>query len=125
MIIKTQDVGAVKIEKENIIRFAQGIYAFEEVKEYVVLKNSGDNTAVLRLQAVRSKEPRFIIVDPFDICHDYRPELPDDVLRILDAQSPQDIALFAIAVIAKDVRMSTINLKSPIAINFHTRQGFR
>lgn len=125
MIIKTQDVGTVKIEKGDIIRFPQGIYAFEEVDEYVVLKNNADNPAVLRLQAVRSKEPRFIVVDPFSICPDYRPEVSEDVLRILQAKSVGELSLFAIAVIVKDVRMSTVNLKSPIVINFKTRLGMQ
>lgn len=124
MIIETKDFGAVEISEQDIIHFPQGLYAFENVKDFVILKPDGENT-VMRLQSVHGENPRFILFDPFFILHDYSPEITQDTLDALKASGPQDISVFAIAVIPENFRDATVNLKSPLLVNFEKRLGMQ
>lgn len=124
MVIQTKDFGAVEVSEQDIIHFPQGIYAFEDVKEYVVLKPDGENT-IMRLQSVHGEHPRFIIFDPFFILDDYTPEITKDMLHTLKASSPKDISIFVIAVIPEKFHDATVNLKSPLLVNFDSHLGMQ
>jgi flagellar assembly factor FliW len=122
MLIRTKDYGEIEIDSQDIIRFPRGVYAFEEVTDFVLLQPDGDSP-ILRLQAVGREDPRFILFDPFAVAPDYRLSAPADILKLLKAESDRDLRFFAVAVVPADIRNTTINLKSPVAVNFDARLG--
>jgi flagellar assembly factor FliW len=124
MTIKTKDYGDLEIKEDDVITFPEGVYAFRDSKKFVVL-NTGSEAGLMQLQSAESEDPRFIILDPYMFIEDYSPVLPEEALKTLKAGSPEDLSCFVIAVIPRDVKNSTVNLKSPVVINFKERLGMQ
>lgn len=124
MLIETRDFGPVEITEDEIIQFPDGIYGFDDSRRFALL-DTGSSAGMMHLQCVDSPTPRFIVLDPFMILEDYAPELPADALKKLRADTLEELSLFVIAVIPQDFRSSTVNLKSPIAINFKEHLGMQ
>jgi flagellar assembly factor FliW len=122
MEIKTKDFGVIEISKDDILEFPDGVYAFKNVKRYVLL-NTGSKAGLMQLQSVENEDPRFIIIDPYIFIEDYNPILPDEALKKLKASSAGELSFFVIAVIPRNVKDSTVNLRSPIAVNFKQKLG--
>lgn len=122
MTIKTKDFGALEINEEDIVTFPEGIYAFEECKRFVVL-NTGNKAGLMQLQSVGGEDPRFVILDPYSFIEDYNPDIPGEAMKTVKADSVEELCFFVIAVIPRDVEGSTVNLRSPILINFKERLG--
>ena len=122
MKIKTKDYDELEIREEDIIVFEDGIYAFEKHKRFVVL-NTGNKAGLMQLQSVESEDPRFIILDPYAFIEDYNPILPEGTLSNLRADSEKELSFFVIAVIPQNIKYSSVNLKSPVVINFKEKLG--
>jgi flagellar assembly factor FliW len=118
--VNTKDYGEMEFDEEDIIKFPFGIYAFEECKEFVII--SKNDKMQKYLQYVKDTDPRFIIFRPQDLFNDYNPEIPDWVKEELQAQG-DELSLFLIANIPSKIKNMTVNLKSPIIINFKKRLG--
>lgn len=124
MLIETRDFGSVEITENEVIHFPDGIYGFDGSKRFALL-DTGSTAGVMHLQCVDSPTPRFIVLDPFAILEDYAPDFPAEALKTLGANSLDELSLLVIAVIPEDFRASTVNLKSPIAINFKNHLGMQ
>jgi flagellar assembly factor FliW len=119
MKIDTKDFGLLEIEEGKIVHFQSPIMAFEEATQFALIERDGYMQKWL--QSVQGKDPRFIVFNPDDIIQGYYPSIPIEVLKVLELQNGQKPCLFVIAVVPEDIKDMTINLKSPIIINFHKR----
>lgn len=124
MLIETRDFGPIEIQEDDIVHFPSGIYGFEDSKRFALL-DTGSSAGIMHLQCVDAPTPRFIVLDPFAIVEDYAPEVPEEALIKLRANSVEELSLLAIAVIPEDLNASTVNLKSPVAINFKEHLGMQ
>ena len=124
MLIHTKDYDFVTVNDEDIIDFPEGVYAFENSKKFVVL-NTNSKAGIMQLQCAQEQTPRFIILDPFIFLEDYAPIVPADAMKKLKAASIDDVSIFVIAVIPENISAATVNLKSPVIINFKERLGMQ
>ncbi len=124
MLIETRDFGPMEITEDEIIHFPDGIYGFDNSKRFTLL-DTGSTAGVMHLQCADSPTPRFIVLDPFMILEDYAPEIPAEAFKNLRAESIDELSLLVIAVIPEDFKNATVNLKSPIAINFKEHLGMQ
>jgi flagellar assembly factor FliW len=124
MLIHTKDYDFVEVREEDILHFPDGVYAFEDSKRFVVL-DTNSSAGIMQLQCSDAQTPRFIILDPFLFVEDYTPKVPEEVLAKVKAKSQQDLTFFVIAVIPDNVGETTVNLKSPVVINFTERLGMK
>ncbi len=124
MLIHTKDYDFVTVKEEDIIEFPEGVYAFESSKRFVVL-DTNSNAGIMQLQCAQAQTPRFIILDPFMFLEDYAPVVPEDAMKKLKADSLEQLSFFVIAVIPENVAAATVNLKSPVVINFKERLGMQ
>jgi flagellar assembly factor FliW len=124
MLIETRDFGPVEIHDDEVIHFPDGIYGFDDSKRFALL-DIGSTAGMMHLQCVDSPTPRFIVLDPFMILEDYAPEIPAETCKKLRTESLDELSLLVIAVIPEDFRAATVNLKSPIAINFKEHLGMQ
>jgi flagellar assembly factor FliW len=122
MLINTMDFGCVEIFEDDIINFPKGVYGFKDSKSFVLLKNP-ENRWMMHLQSVDDIKPRFILLDPFLFINDYKPILPQEADEIFNTNNIEELSIFTIAVIPSNVRDMTINLKSPIVIDFKRKIG--
>ena len=58
----------------------------------------------------------FLVISAFEAVPEYTPEIPDEDVRSLGLEDPQDALVFNIVTLRKGGR-STLNLKGPIVIN--------
>lgn len=119
MIINTRDFGELTIEESEIINFPRGVFAFEEVKKFVLIEKEG--YLQKWLQSAIDVNPRFIVFDPDQILEGYNPHIPTEVLRELKIGRNEKYALYVIAVIPENIKDMTVNLKSPIIVNREKR----
>ncbi len=118
MVIETREFGFIEIDEKDIIHFPYGIYGFEDIKDYVILRQDTDNDdPVMWMQAVNNIHIRFVVLDPLFVVDAYNPELPGDVLKELNVRTYETLRYFLIAVVPKDIRDMTVNMKSPIVLN--------
>jgi len=124
MLIHTKDYDFVTVKDEDIIDFPEGVYAFENSKRFVVL-DTNSKAGIMQLQSAQAQTPRFIILDPFMFLEDYTPIVPEEAMRKLKATSLEQLNFFVIAVIPENIGLATVNLKSPVMINFKERLGMQ
>lgn len=109
-------------EKEKIVlRFVDGIYGFEDVKDFILLETGGK--VIWSLRAADSDFPSLTVVDPFVVMRDYHPVLTDAERESLGGPADGELCFLAVAVIRKKLEESAVNLKSPIVINTRTKQA--
>lgn len=109
-------------EKEKIVlRFEDGIYGFEDVKDFILLETGGK--VIWSLRAADSDFPSLTVVDPFVVMRDYHPVLTDAERKSLGGPADGELCFLAVAVIRKKLEESSVNLKSPIVINTRTKQA--
>lgn len=121
MKINSKDLGLLDVAQEDIINFPNGLFAFEEEHEFVLIDNEGYKQKYL--QSVRAEYPRFIVFDPGDIVVGYQPKLPKEVLTMFDAGGEEALAFYVIAMIPENIHDMTVNLKSPVIINSNKKLG--
>lgn len=114
---------AIPEEQEQIvIHFKEGIYGFEDIKNFVLLQED-ENKVIWSLQAADSPYPSLIVVDPFLVLNDYRPNLAPEDLKAIGNPQEDNLCFLAVAVIRKKLEDSVVNLKSPIVINAKLKIG--
>ena len=111
----------MKIEKEKIIHFPEGIPAFEEEKEFVIILNH--DSPFSYLQSVKDKDLSFIIINPFEIFNDYDIIIPETARNRLKIEKQEDVMIYTIVVIPENIENTTTNLLGPIVINTREMLG--
>lgn len=119
--ISTKDYGIIETEEDQIISFPEGIFAFEDIKEFVFVNMEG----ITMMQSVKSESPRFIVFDTAELIEDYDKNITPDVLKKLKADTIDDLTFYVIAVIPNNMRDMTVNLISPVVVNFEKRIGMQ
>lgn len=123
MKIKTRNFGEIEITEEKIIYFQEGIPAFEEEKEFVVILNEDKENPFHWLQSINNPDLSFIIINPFEIFKDYDILLPDVAINKLKIEKQEDVLIYSIVVLPEDLTKMTTNLQGPIVINAKERLG--
>jgi len=117
MIITSEQFGQIEIPESEIITFPLGLYAFEDLKRFVLLGNTAEANPFMWLHAVDDPAVCFVVIDPFVFKKDYAPIPLDEDLDILKVQKTEDLRVLAIVSIPEELKDMTANLKSPILIN--------
>ncbi|WP_394523104.1 flagellar assembly protein FliW [Lacrimispora sp. JR3] len=124
MEVQTQYFGTITCSEQEIIYFPDGLFGFTELKKYVPLAFQDNSDALISLQSLEDPNISFILMNPFQLYNDYSPVLSDEDKRLLDASYNEDnISYYVICVIHESMEDSTVNLKSPIAVNTDTRRA--
>lgn len=115
----------IAYEETDIIRFPNGLFGFEEEREFLILPFAGSEGTLLCLQSVRTPALAFVAVNPFSLRPDYAPELSEEELRLLGVSRSQELCFYALCVVREPVGESTVNLKCPVAVNIDRREAMQ
>lgn len=123
MELNTKPFGVINVDEKQRIKFAKGIFGFEDIKEYVLL--NGSQWPFFWLQAVEDSDLAFILIDPVIFCSDYTPDVDEHDLAELELKSDEKekILVFAIVTVPDDQKKMTANLQGPIIINREKKTG--
>lgn len=122
-----EDISAaaqVQTVEKNVIHFPNGIYGFEEIRDFILLQED-DSRTIWSLQAADSPYPSLIVVDPSLLLPGYAPKLGAAERRALGNPQEEDLCWLAVAVIRKKPEDTVVSLKSPLAINVKNRVGMQ
>jgi len=120
MIISSRDFGEVDIKEENIYKFSQPIFGFEEYTEFVLLHDEELGENIVWLQSIQNPNLCFIMMDPSGFAEEFSPALPEGTEKLL---GEGDCFCWVIAVIPQNVKGATVNLKSPVFMNPNTHNA--
>jgi len=120
--LSTNNFGNLRIEKENIITFEQGLLGFEELKQFAIIAVE-ECLPFEWLVSVEDPIVAFPILNPTLFFLDYKPSLTKDDLVLLDIKKEKDIEMFCIVTLGKKPEDVTLNLKGPILINMKNKMG--
>lgn len=109
-------------DKQQII-FEEGILAFEEYKNYILLED--EDSPFYWLQSVDNTELAFALIDPLEIHKTYSPKINKQYLEKIGQGNDEDYAIYVIANIPEEVNKMTVNLRAPIVINVNLRKGIQ
>jgi flagellar assembly factor FliW len=119
MKVNTKAFGPIDIDDRQIIRFPGGLYGFEKFKDYALL--DADQKPFFWLQSIDVQEIAFVLIDPFLIRSDYRPDVSDGELADIGVKAQDDALVLAIVTIPQGTGPITANLMGPLVINRHSR----
>ena len=109
MKISTMQFGEVELDPELILKFPSGLFGFEKLKEFVLIKTG--ESIFYWLFSVEEPSIGFPLVG----------------LRVIDSSFPEekDHEAFGIVSFDPDPLKVTINLKAPLYVNQNKKSGFQ
>lgn len=109
MKLKNKQFGEVEYTPENVLKFKNGLFGFEELKSYLLIKT--DNDLFFWLNSTDQHEVAFPLIG----------------LRLIDDSYPQkeDTEAFGIVTLGNEPSKTTVNLKAPVYINQDKKEGFQ
>ncbi len=109
MKVKTLQFGELEYNEEQVLNFEKGIFGFEELKKFLLIKN--DEEIFYWLNSIEQPELAFPLIG----------------IRMIDDEYPQreDYEAFGIVKFDKDPAKITVNLLAPVYINQEDKTGFQ
>lgn len=122
MNINAKYFGPVSYEKEELIHLPEGLFGFEDYKNFLPISLHEDDS-FLSLQSTDDETLSFILMNPFVSFPDYQPSLSEKDKKDLDTHSEDELSYYVICVLNESLDNSTVNLKAPLAVNIKSRIG--
>lgn len=112
------ELGEIKVDNNNVIKFVRSIFGFENYEKFIILSDNPSDD-IMYLQSIEDEKLHFVIVEPLAVLPKFTPKLSEDDLKELQIERKDinELKYMLIAVVPQDVEKSVVNLKSPIVIN--------
>lgn len=110
---ETSRFGSLEVPEERVIRFPVGLLGFPRLNRYVLIDYK--DTPLKWLQSVEDPDVAFIVTDPKTIAGDGTITLGDDVVRFLQIDREDDLAVLLMLRVDGDQVIANFN--GPLAIN--------
>ena len=123
MRLKTKYFGEIECPEEDKLNFPDGLFGFEEEKEFFLLPFEGSEGSLLCFQSAVTPELAFVAMNPFCLKPDYAPVLTGGELRAMGVERSEDLCFYTLCVVRNPVGESTVNLRCPVAVNDQTRRA--
>lgn len=123
MRLKTKYFGEIDCPEEGKLQFPDGLFGFEEEKEFFLLPFEGGEGSLLCFQSAVTPGLAFVAVNPFSLKPDYAPVLTAGELKAMGVERSEDLCFYALCVVRSPVGDSTVNLRCPVAVNDQTRRA--
>ncbi|TYZ20319.1 flagellar assembly protein FliW [Selenomonas ruminis] len=121
--VNTLRFGEIEIDEEKIVHFEDGIPAFEEEHDFVIIPYDDESPYVF-LQSLSTPELAFLMTMPFVFFPDYEFELDDENQEKLGITSQEDMLIYTLLTIpGGKVPEMTANLMAPVVVNSATMQA--
>lgn len=119
MMIKTKYLGDIEINEDKIITFDEGIMGFPELKKYILMETDIEESPFFWLQSIENVDIKFPIIDVSKFIGDYYPLVDNAEIDKLGKAEDEELAVYNIAVIPKNIEELRVNLKAPVVINLN------
>ena len=123
MRLKTKYFGEIDCPEEDRLHFPNGLFGFEEEKEFFLLPFEGGDGSLLCFQSAATPGLAFVAMNPFSLKPDYAPVLTPAELKAMEVERSEDLCFYTLCVVRSPAAESTVNLRCPVAINDRTRRA--
>ena len=123
MKVNTKAFGHVEVDERQKINFPQGLFGFEDFKDYVLL--DAEHQPFFWLQSLDDHEIAFILINPFIFRPDYEVNINNEDLNEIEINTPENALIFVIITIPQDGSSMTANLQGPLVINKEKMKGMQ
>jgi flagellar assembly factor FliW len=120
--INTNYFGELEVDENEILEFEKGMLGFEELKKFVIIKDS--EIFIEWLQSIEDTTS-FAIMDPFIADNNYSFELSETIMKQLDIKSKEDVMIRTVVIIPEDITKIRTNLQAPIIINSKLKKAMQ
>ena len=121
--VNTLRFGEVDVAEDKIVHFADGIPAFEDEHEFVIVPYDDESPYVF-LQSLITPDLAFLMTMPFVFFPDYEFELDDENQKKLSLTRQEDMLIYTlITVNGGKVQNMTANLMAPVVLNTANMQA--
>lgn len=120
MQLTTTRFGLVDAQQDDLILFPRGLIGFENSRHWILLPDPA-SPDVAWLQSVSLGHVALPVVSPRKFVDDYRVCVPRRQLAQIHLHSSDQV--YILCVLSKSSMALTVNLKSPLVINFSRRLG--
>lgn len=121
MTIETKKFGRIEIDDDTVIEFPSGLIGFENSHRFALIRNE-DFDPFCWLISLDGEEFSIPILNPSLVNPNYASSLSDRLMNN-DYRSNKTGNVFCVVNINGEHGKFTINLKSPIFIDFEERKG--
>ncbi len=125
MKLNTRLFGPIDYEESDIITFPKGLPSFEDEHAFLLLPIAESEESLLCLQSVETPALSFILMNPFSLDPSYTPVLQVSERKALHVERDEDLCFYVLCAMKRPVSDSTVNMKSPIALNPDTRTAYQ
>ena len=123
MNVNTKAYGQIEVDERQKINFPQGLFGFENYKDYVLL--DAEQQPFFWLQSLDEQEIAFILINPFHFRNDYEVNVSNEELSEIGITTPENALIFTIVTIPQDGGSMTANLQGPLVINKEKMKGMQ
>ncbi|NNU76040.1 flagellar assembly protein FliW [Clostridium estertheticum] len=122
MDIVTKYHGVREYSNEDIIVFKKGLPGFKELKNFIIFPLE-KNEVFSILHSIENAEVGLVLVSPFNIAKDYEFKIPDNYIKELEIDKPEEVLVLTTVTLSSNIKNMTTNLKAPIIINVKEKLG--
>ena len=115
--IYTSRFGEIEVDEKKIVYFKNGIPAFEEEHEFVILPYDEESPYYF-MQSLKSPDLAFLLTIPDIFFKDYSFEIDDATIEELGIENSENVFYYTMVTIPNgSIRYMTANLLAPIVLN--------
>lgn len=121
--VNTLRFGEIEVEEEKVVHFEDGIPAFEDEHEFLIIPYDDESPYVF-LQSLATPDLAFLMTMPFVFFPEYEFELDDESQSRLGIKTQEDMLIYTLLTIpGGKVADMTANLMAPVVLNQNTMQA--
>lgn len=121
MELNTKYFGRVSYQPNESVCFPEGLFGYEEYKDYLPIAFRPGSDSLLSLQSIQEESLAFTLMNPFELLEGYHPILSPADLLAIGAAEENDLSYYVICTARETAAKSTVNLKCPIVVNTISR----
>lgn len=121
--VNTLRFGEVEVAEDKIVHFADGIPAFEDEHDFVIVPYDEESPYVF-LQSLETPDLAFLMTMPFVFFPDYEFEIDDENQDKLKLSRQEDMLIYTLITVNNGkVQDMTANLMAPVVLNTANMQA--
>ncbi|MBR0060322.1 MAG: flagellar assembly protein FliW [Selenomonadaceae bacterium] len=121
--VSTSRFGEIEVDEKKIVHFKDGIPAFEDEREFIILPYEEDSPYYF-MQSVNSPDLAFLLTIPFLFFPEYSFEVDDVTMKELEITNHDNVFYYSMITIPNgSIRYMTANLLAPIVLNSDNMQA--
>ena len=121
--VYTSRFGEIEVDEKKIVHFKDGIPAFEEEHEFIILPYEEESPYYF-MQSVKTPDLAFLLTVPEIFFADYAIEIDDVTIDELGITPESNVLCYTMVTIPNgSIRYMTANLLAPVVINSNTMRA--